>query len=209
MVEENFKGTHYPKYHVMEQQEHWDEHTRGIVQDRMQYTYTPSFLSQNEVETLKRICSHLVNDKNTEIIDYIIRHIDETLSSSLGEGERQEQVPEASILIRNGLEYLDTVAKEYNYMKLIESDDKAQLSILEELSKGNCPRQENWDNKQQKALFKKLLSLSVDAYYSHPAVWTHIGYGGPAYPRGYVRADIGLLDPWEAQTEPKKVKNAD
>jgi len=47
--------------------------------------------------------------------------------------------------------------------------------------------------------FKQLLHDTVSAYYSHPLVWSDIGYGGPAYPRGYVRVEKGLTDPWEAK----------
>jgi hypothetical protein len=36
------------------------------------------------------------------------------------------------------------------------------------------------------------------AYYSHPAAWSEIGFGGPASPRGYVRLVAGRRDPWEA-----------
>ncbi|WP_369127188.1 hypothetical protein [Paenibacillus antri] len=43
--------------------------------------------------------------------------------------------------------------------------------------------------------------MTLEAYYSHPAVWSEIGYGGPAYPRGYVRTQLGQLDPWEAHTK--------
>jgi hypothetical protein len=87
-------------------------------------------------------------------------------------------------------------------MLFIESNDDAQLAILEQLNKGKLDSTE-WTIKLQKALFKKILSLAVDAYYSHPLIWSEIGYGGPAYPRGYVRAEIGNLDPWEAQPERK------
>jgi hypothetical protein len=27
----------------------------------------------------------------------------------------------------------------------------------------------------------------LDAFYSHPWAWNEIGFGGPAYPRGYSR----------------------
>lgn len=37
--------------------------------------------------------------------------------------------------------------------------------------------------------------------YPHPRVWSEIGYAGPAYPRGYVRTQLGQLDPWEAKAE--------
>lgn len=43
-----------------------------------------------------------------------------------------------------------------------------------------------------------LLGEVVATYYSHPAAWSEIGFGGPAAPRGYVRLDAGRTDPWEA-----------
>ena len=35
------------------------------------------------------------------------------------------------------------------------------------------------------------------AFYSHPWAWNEIGFGGPAYPRGYARLGIGLGEAWE------------
>ena len=35
------------------------------------------------------------------------------------------------------------------------------------------------------------------AFYSHPWAWNEIGFGGPAYPRGYARLGIGLSEAWE------------
>jgi hypothetical protein len=35
------------------------------------------------------------------------------------------------------------------------------------------------------------------AFYSHPWAWNEIGYGGPAYPRGFARLGIGQNEPWE------------
>ncbi len=73
---------------------------------------------------------------------------------------------------------------------------------MRQISDASYPPTETWDGIPQKALFHKLLQLSVEAYYSHPLVWSEIGFGGPAYPRGYIRADQGQLDPWEAVREP-------
>ena len=42
-----------------------------------------------------------------------------------------------------------------------------------------------------------LLEYCVTAYYSHPWAWDEIGFGGPAYPRGYMRLENGLPEPWE------------
>jgi hypothetical protein len=42
-----------------------------------------------------------------------------------------------------------------------------------------------------------LVGDCVSAYYSHPWAWDEIGFGGPAYPRGYMRLENGLPEPWE------------
>ena len=47
-----------------------------------------------------------------------------------------------------------------------------------------------------------LLKAAVGVYYSHPAAWSEMGYGGPASPRGYVRLGVGERDPWEARLAP-------
>ena len=32
---------------------------------------------------------------------------------------------------------------------------------------------------------------ALGAFYSHPWAWNEIGFGGPAYPRGYIRMGVG------------------
>ena len=39
----------------------------------------------------------------------------------------------------------------------------------------------------------------IDAYYSHPWAWDEIGFGGPAYPRAYMRLENGRPEPWESE----------
>jgi hypothetical protein len=42
-----------------------------------------------------------------------------------------------------------------------------------------------------------LVSDCTDAYYSHPWAWDEIGFGGPAYPRAYMRLERGEAETWE------------
>jgi hypothetical protein len=39
----------------------------------------------------------------------------------------------------------------------------------------------------------------VEIYYGHPWAWDEIGFGGPAYPRGYMRLERGEPEPWEVE----------
>jgi hypothetical protein len=40
---------------------------------------------------------------------------------------------------------------------------------------------------------------ALSTFYSHPWAWNEIGFGGPAYPRGYMRRNMGPagVDPGE------------
>ena len=35
------------------------------------------------------------------------------------------------------------------------------------------------------------------AFYAHPWSWNEIGFGGPAYPRGYKNIGLDKREPWE------------
>jgi len=42
-----------------------------------------------------------------------------------------------------------------------------------------------------------ILNDAIEAYYAHPYAWDEIGFGGPAYPRGYFALNHGAPEPWE------------
>jgi hypothetical protein len=95
---------------------------------------------------------------------------------------------------------LDQWAMSHYLRPFIDLTETDQLSIITALSEEKLPLDGD-SNFPQKAFFNRLLSWTVESYYSHPTVWSEIGYGGPAYPRGYVRANLGQLDPWEARSD--------
>jgi len=193
--------SHYPSYDVMSQQDHWDDHTQQVVQSRLSGQSTYQFLQTEEVEQLKRLTGDLVGDHRQDIIQYVVGFIDQSLSSDIGEGQRKVGVPKADILLRDGLKAMNRSAEKKYGQNLLGLDVKDRLQLLQELSQNGVAPVEEWTGLSQKEMFKKLLNWSIEAYYSHPTVWSEIGYGGPAYPRGYVRTKIGQLDPWEAQPE--------
>ncbi|WNQ14120.1 gluconate 2-dehydrogenase subunit 3 family protein [Paenibacillus aurantius] len=195
------RQTHYPSYNVMREEDAWDDHTQSIVRARHSVSSDLHFLTQEEADKLTVLCGLLVNDDSPEVLSYVVRHIDDTLSSSAGEGQRQQGVPAAKTLIRQGLQALDNCAKEGHSVSFLKLDRAGQKRMLEEISAGSAEPHTAWSGIPQKPFFQKLLNLTVESYCSHPQIWSEIGYGGPAYPRGYVRTQIGQLDPWEAKQE--------
>jgi hypothetical protein len=41
--------------------------------------------------------------------------------------------------------------------------------------------------------------MVLAAFYSHPWAWSEIGFGGPAYPRGFARLGAGQREQWESR----------
>ncbi len=186
----------YPDYDVLALQDEWDDHTREIVNKRLG-PFQFKLLTQWERDMIKTVGQHLIYDNREEILDWIAAHVDHKLNSPLGEGQRKPKTPPQKILIRDGLKALDNWAKHSFSTSFISLEMDQQFQIISSLQFGWLEQLKDWDEGLQKDLFKKLVGLVVDAYYSHPWVWSEIGYGGPAYPRGYVRVGLGLTDPWE------------
>lgn len=196
------KQTHYPSYNVMDEQKEWDAHTQFIVTSRLVFEHGHRFLTPVEAETLRAWCVLLLDDHRGDIIQTIIRHIDQTLTEDKGEGQRKTHVPPLRILLRQGLKAIDETGWIADSQPFFQLKESAQRQIMLQINDASYPPTKTWEDIPQKALFNKLLQLSIEAYYSHPLVWSEIGYGGPAYPRGYVRTELGQLDPWEAVKQP-------
>lgn len=193
---------HYPSFNVMDEREAWDDHTRSIVDSRLDILKnTYQFLTLDEAKLLELLSSLLMEEDRKDIILYTIQHMDDTLHASIGESQRKHGVPEAKILIRDGLQKLEECAQSVRSTSFSQLTASAQMKVLEQVSSGTALPDTVWATAHQKAFFQKILNFTIEAYCSHPTVWSEIGYAGPAYPRGYVRADIGHLDPWEAQPQ--------
>ncbi|MGE5583874.1 MAG: gluconate 2-dehydrogenase subunit 3 family protein [Bacillota bacterium] len=192
--------SHYPGYNVLEQAEAWDEHSREIVKRRLESTPEFQFFNCREAELFGAVAATIIDDQRPAIVNYISGHADNRLAGKIGESQRKVETPPESQLIRNGLKAIDFTAKN-DYQKPFNELTPAQRqNILGRVERGELPNSGPWQGLPQKDLFAKILNLSVEAYYSHPTVWSEIGYGGPAYPRGYVRVELGLIDPWEARS---------
>lgn len=195
------KQSNYPAFDVMNEQDEWDDHTQTIVTSRLQSNNSFRYLTPLEAETLRRISSLLVDDQTAEVLDFVLDHMDQTLHQSPGESQRKAGVPEASELIRSGLKAIEQGTRTLYESSFKDLDAPRQKQYLQQISESIAEPPDVWNSIPQEALFKKLLNLTVESYCSHPKVWSEIGYAGPAYPRGYVRAQLGQLDPWEAQPE--------
>jgi hypothetical protein len=151
------------------------------------YTFNPYFLA----------C------KDKKQVIYVVHHFDSMLKASIGESQRKVSVPKQSILIRDGLSLLDQACTETYGSSFDDLKEEAKKEVISELILGNLSLQREQKNIPVKDFMQKILNEATAAYYSHPIIWSEIGYAGPAYPRGYVRTEFRLTDPWEAKKNDK------
>jgi hypothetical protein len=90
------------------------------------------------------------------------------------------------------------MAQELHGRGFRELDQRAQDELLLSLHDGK-PRgaQEIWARMPVHRYWLMLVKDVVEEYYAHPWAWDEIGFGGPAYPRGYMRLENGEPEPWE------------
>ncbi|MCK8827642.1 gluconate 2-dehydrogenase subunit 3 family protein [Natroniella acetigena] len=191
--------TYYPDYDVLDSIEEWDPVTADAVLKRLGPFPALKFLTADEEQKLRVITKHLVYDHRDEIFDWVIHFIDQRLDDEKGEYQRSPDAPPEKILIREGLQAIDKLAEKLYNEDFLSLEVEEQFEILASLQVGKAASIPEWSTIPQQDLFDKLLILTVAPYYSHPTIWSEIGYGGPAHPRGYYRIELGLADPWEAQ----------
>ena len=195
--------SHYPDFDVLDEQEEWDENTKTVVLKRLEKPTGHKFFDSYEIGILESLCMTMLDEDRNEILQYIVAWYDNKLTSAPGEGEREANIPPEGELLQAGLKALDTATLVLYGHGVAELTCEVRAALLRDLQLGKISADMKWSSKIQQALFKKLLVNVTKAYYSHPTVWSEIGYAGPAYPRGYVRSEYGLTDPWEAKRNDK------
>jgi len=193
----------YPAFDVWEQHTEWDGHTRKIVGARRTPQIAHQFFTKSEALLLETVVSVLVSDHRLEVLTFVTQQLDESTASPIGEAQRKAGVPPKKKLYRQGLAAIDAESHAAYGTGFLALKREEQQAILHAVSQGRNNDQAAWAGVASTDFFKQLLHDTVSAYYSHPLVWSEIGYGGPAYPRGYVRVEKGLTDPWEARANGK------
>lgn len=194
---------HYPNFNVMNEKEQWDPHTREIVSKRTETEpfFQLQYLTERESKTLFALCAILLDDKRVPILSFVVHHFDSTLTAGIGESQRKIGVPKQSELLRSGLVLLDETCTRVYGSSFDGINEELKKEVVGNLMQGNFTLQSEQMTIPVKDFMNKISSEAVAAYYSHPEIWSEIGYAGPAYPRGYVRTEFGLTDPWEAKKD--------
>jgi hypothetical protein len=185
----------YPDYNVLDEVDHWDEVTRRVVRDRVESAPAIRFFTRPEASTLGAFCDVVMaQDREPKIP--VLGMVDAKLFAGELDGFRFAGMPDDRETWRRAASGLDAVARQHGGEDFSSASREVQHEIVDAFHRGEL-RGEVWDELDPKRTWSVLMRAVLSAFYSHPWAWNEIGFGGPAYPRGYVRLGVGQRESWE------------
>ena len=194
--------TPYPDYNVLDKWDSpsWNEQTRAVVDSRLHDVPKRRFLSDEQWSLLEAICDRLIPQPDREDDPVpIAPWIDDMLHHNHTPGYRYADMPPMRDAWRQGLDAIAAEAHDRHGKRFEDMSPEEQDSLLADVQENRVERRYWGDLPSGGFFLHHLLKSVVGVYYSHPAAWSEIGFGGPASPRGYARLGFDEHDPWEAR----------
>ena len=183
----------YPDYDVLAEAGHWDAATRRVVLARVAEVPPLRFFDQHEAATLGAFCDLATGQEGEPRIP-VLAMVDAKLHARQLDGFRHEDLPEDPETWRLVAAALDAAAGETAFA---EAAPERRREIVQAFSEGELDMSGLPAEKAWSVVMRGITS----AFYSHPWAWNEIGFGGPAYPRGYARIGAGQREHWESPPE--------
>jgi hypothetical protein len=195
--------TPYPHYQVLEKWDSpsFDDATRAALRPRLIAIPQRRFFSESEWRLLEAIVSRVLPQPDRAEPIPVTPWIDDLLQRRRGEGFRHDNMPTMPEAWRRGLAAIDGEARRLHGHGFIELDDAARDAVLATITQDEVDAALWQGLPAQRFFIDILVKTAAGVYYSHPAAWNEIGFGGPASPRGYVRLGFDARDAWEAKEE--------
>jgi hypothetical protein len=194
----------YPDADVLAQRGHWDEATRQVVLDRVHNVPPFRFFDPGERATLEALCARVIpqDHRPPERRVPLAPWIDARCHHQSSDGFRYDDMPPNAEAWRQGLRGLDETAHHLFGARFVDLNGARQDDVLRAIRAGDPPG-DTWRMLPARRWWIVTAVRQIaGAYYAHPYAWDEIGFGGPAYPRGYAALNHGAPEPWEAHEAP-------
>ena len=187
----------YPDWDVLEQQGHWDEVTRKVVLERVNEVPPFRFFDEHERPTLKAFCDR-VTAQDFEPRIPVLSMVDAKLHAGQLDGFQFAGMPDDRDVWHIVARGLDETARGAGGHDFAGLSEEAQRQIVERFSQGQLEGGA-WDEVEVETAWSVVTRAILATFYSHPWAWNEIGFGGPAYPRGYAAFGVGTKEHWEPE----------
>jgi len=219
----------FPGYDVLSQADAWDEVTRATVLSRLHPDLTqtgfdssvlsdpmqpspagtgekdeesgakqassPRFFTHDQFREAASLLDQLVG-QDAEPMVPVAWMVDARLAENSTDGWHYDNMPPDRETWQDSLAALDEDARQAHGMDFAACPPMAQRALLQAIHDLDT---QSWHGLPADRVWNVWMRYACTAFYSHPAAWNEIGFGGPAYPRGYKNAHVNGLEPFEVR----------
>jgi hypothetical protein len=194
---------YYPGFSTISQQKFWDEATRRKILDRVHKIPSIRFFTPDEAGVMEAIAAHLLpqDDRMPSRRIPLVPSIDKRLHEGRTPGYRFSKMPPDGDAYRLGLQAIERMSAHSYGRPFRQLTWREQDELLKSIhdAKPMAGAADIWERMPIHRFWVLMIQDCVETYYAHPWAWDEIGFGGPAYPRGYIRLEHGEPEPWEVE----------
>jgi len=190
----------YPEYDVLAEAGHWDGVTRDMVLKRVHEVPPIRFFTEREAKTIAALCDEITAQHEEPRIP-VLAYLDEKLFENKGVGYQYFDLPSDQETWRTIARGLDEEARRLGRDSFDLLLQHEQNEVCHRFAKGELYGGA-WATFNVSRAFKVVVRDICEQFYSHPWSWNEIGFGGPAYPRGYAafgNPQLGEEEHWETK----------
>ena len=186
----------YPDYDVLEQADHWDAVTRRVVLERIEPPGPLRFFDADEEPALRALCDTCMAQDHEPRVP-VAEYVDRAMADGQLDGYQYADMPDDRETWRIVLAGLDETAHDRHGADLAGCGQAEREAIVQDFSTGSLSGG-SWDRLNVSRAWSVCMRAILTGFYSHPWAWNEIGFGGPAYPRGFMRTGpTGVREPYE------------
>jgi hypothetical protein len=179
-------------FDVLDQVHTWDDETKGVVLARIGPVPAVSFFDAREEACARALLDRLLAQEQQPRVP-VLEMVDARLANHVGDGWRFDDMPDDGEAWKRSLAALDREAQVRCGRPFSRLDAQAQKDIIETVRTAKGA----WQGLPAGHVYDLWMRYGCAAFYSHPWAWNEIGFGGPAYPRGYENLGIDKRERWE------------
>jgi len=186
----------YPDYDVLDSADSWDEVTRGVVLARVQPAGPLRFFAPSEEATLRAFCD-VATGQDAEPRVPVAEAVDGKLADGRLDGYQYADMPDDRDTWHIVLAGLEETSQDRFGTAFADLEPDRQEQIVADLAAGELSGG-SWQQVNVERAWTVCMRSILSGFYSHPWAWNEIGFGGPAYPRGYMRTGaLNSTEPFE------------
>jgi len=190
----------FPAYDVLAGRDtlSWNARTREVIDARLGLQVPEGVLSATRLATLRVVVERLCPDPPGRPATTTLAMVAHKIAADSPDGQRHHRLPGTRECWERGLDALEAEARARHGVAFAALGGENADLVLRAVSEGDV-RAVEWGDLPPKLFWSwRLVPDCVAAHWAQPSLWSAMGFGGPAAPRGYVRTGIDRRDPWEA-----------